>query len=523
MFALLCVFWRLNIFYLGVLSGCYSSAATLEMQITPKVLGENLQPSSFRYQTSTGETFSITRVSYLVSDFGLQRNDGKWLEMTNAVAWMDFEQNRDSIWLPEIPAGEFRAVRFSVGLGTNLNHADVAKFPAGHPLNPNVNGLHWSWQGGYIFMALEGLWRNPAGEGLLGGILIVVGLGSAVLCSVFGAILFGPKGGLIGAVIGLGIARITNVDIRRGLAQSRGLLGQEIQLASKYQDKPENYDQAAVSYYNWLTTVREFSVPKKLPSFLRDYRNASTRNTELRECLFDALLLQTVQRETVEQQVFVLAFTGSAKQEAILQAYLDWYVPKVHSIYSDAKKRIISGVRSAHTAGVDMLGVDLRLPSVGSFLRRIQQGSGFDSDMCALSLKSPAYCGQIAMSLKSLNLPEAEHIAEVLSSQSGSLARSVGEALAKKPAGKLTDLSTILICLVPAWGLAMMLGGACAFATDWPAAVAGIKIKIVGWTIMILGASSPVTGLALIPAALREKRRYQQISKILSQTNTGGR
>ena len=140
------------------------SAATLQVQITPKVSGENLQPASFRYQTSAGESFSVTRVSYLVSDFALQRGDGSWLEVSNSVAWLDYDQNRDSIRLENIPAGEFRSVRFLVGLNTNLNHADVAQFPAQHPLNPNVNGLHWSWQGGYIFMALEGLWRNAGGE-----------------------------------------------------------------------------------------------------------------------------------------------------------------------------------------------------------------------------------------------------------------------------------------------------------------------------------------------------------------------
>ena len=52
------------------------SAATLQIQITPKVSGENLQPASLRYQTSAGETFSITRVSYLANEFALQRNDG---------------------------------------------------------------------------------------------------------------------------------------------------------------------------------------------------------------------------------------------------------------------------------------------------------------------------------------------------------------------------------------------------------------------------------------------------------------
>ena len=152
---------------IGFAIGCIGTpvvGATLEIHITPKVSGDVLQPASFRYQTSAGETFSITRVSYVVSDFELQRDDGSWLEFSNSVAWLDFDQNRDSMRLESIPPGVFRSIRFLVGLNTKMNHADVAKFPAGHPLNPNLNGLHWSWQGGYIFMALEGLWRNAGGQ-----------------------------------------------------------------------------------------------------------------------------------------------------------------------------------------------------------------------------------------------------------------------------------------------------------------------------------------------------------------------
>jgi len=141
-----------------------ASAATLQIQIIPKVSGQPLQPASFRYQTLAGETFSITRVSYLTSDFELQRDDGSWLELSNSVAWLDFYASRDSFRLENIPPGQYRTLRFLVGLNTNLNHAAVARFPAGHPLNPDVNGLYWGWQGGYVFLALEGLWRNSAGE-----------------------------------------------------------------------------------------------------------------------------------------------------------------------------------------------------------------------------------------------------------------------------------------------------------------------------------------------------------------------
>jgi cytochrome c peroxidase len=147
-----------------LLPATVAAGATLEIQVRDTVNGMPVQPASLRYQTSAGETFSVTRVSYLVSDFALQRDDGSWLENSNSVSWLDSEQNRNSVRVANIPPGEFRSLRFLVGLNSNLNHEAITNFPAGHPLNPTVNGLHWSWQGGFICLALEGLWRNSAGE-----------------------------------------------------------------------------------------------------------------------------------------------------------------------------------------------------------------------------------------------------------------------------------------------------------------------------------------------------------------------
>ncbi|MCX6894145.1 MAG: hypothetical protein NTZ16_01270, partial [Verrucomicrobia bacterium] len=138
-------------------------AATLELNVRLAFNGEAIQPSSLRYQTSAGEKFSITRVSWLASGFALQRGDGSWLELTNRVAWFDAERGRDSFRLENLPAENFRSVRFSVGLDEFTNTNNPAQYAAAHPLNPNLNGLHWSWQGGYIFLALEGQWRGAGG------------------------------------------------------------------------------------------------------------------------------------------------------------------------------------------------------------------------------------------------------------------------------------------------------------------------------------------------------------------------
>lgn len=143
--------------------------ASLEIQFTPKFSGEPIQPDSLRYQNSSGETFSITRVSYLLSGFALQRADGSWLELTNEVAWFDMEKSRLSHRIVSVPSGDYRALRFHLGPDVQQNHADVAQFPADHPLNPNLNNLHWSWQGGYIFMALEGMWRERRAPSRPGG------------------------------------------------------------------------------------------------------------------------------------------------------------------------------------------------------------------------------------------------------------------------------------------------------------------------------------------------------------------
>jgi cytochrome c peroxidase len=145
--------------------GCFSSlGASLDIAINPKFSGEPVQPDSLRYETSAKENFSITRVSYLVSGFALQRTDGSWLDLTNEFAWFDLEKSRSTHWIRSIPAGEYRALRFHVGLDEARNHSDPAQYAADHPLNPNLNNLHWNWQGGYIFLAVEGMWRNASGS-----------------------------------------------------------------------------------------------------------------------------------------------------------------------------------------------------------------------------------------------------------------------------------------------------------------------------------------------------------------------
>ena len=119
-----------------------------------------LVPGQTVLTNASGNVLSVTRLDYLLSDFVLERSDARTVVLTNQFAYVSAGAERNRFTLTGVPKDRFTALRFRVGVAPGLNHADPAGLPPGHPLNPAVNGLHWSWQGGYVFLALEGIWRD---------------------------------------------------------------------------------------------------------------------------------------------------------------------------------------------------------------------------------------------------------------------------------------------------------------------------------------------------------------------------
>ena len=145
-------------------AGAAPATHTLRVEVLPRFDGKPLVFDALTNTTATGQRVSVTRLDFLLSQFAVRRPDGVWLEQPDWFAYLSGREGLTSFQLAGLPPGPYDRIRFQVGVPAKENHANPAALPADHPLNPNVNGLHWSWQGGYVFLAIEGDWLRPGGK-----------------------------------------------------------------------------------------------------------------------------------------------------------------------------------------------------------------------------------------------------------------------------------------------------------------------------------------------------------------------
>lgn len=108
------------------------------------------------YVLPSNEKVVFRRLAYILSNFHLVKSDDTKIELSDQYGFIDARLNKTSFTLNNVPTGDYKAIGFSIGLDSNINHGNPNVYGVNHPLAPINNSLHWSWQGGYIFTAIEG-------------------------------------------------------------------------------------------------------------------------------------------------------------------------------------------------------------------------------------------------------------------------------------------------------------------------------------------------------------------------------
>jgi len=115
------------------------------------------------YSKADGQTFTVSKFKYLVSNVKLSRADGTAYAVPDGYYLIDAAKPTSAhIVIDKVPLGDYTGLSFMVGVDAAHNNAT---FQAGD-LN-RANDLYWEWSQEYVFLKMAGTSAQaPAGRGL---------------------------------------------------------------------------------------------------------------------------------------------------------------------------------------------------------------------------------------------------------------------------------------------------------------------------------------------------------------------
>jgi hypothetical protein len=130
-----------------------ATTQNMVLHINPMVSSKPLNFYS-AFTTATGQKFTLSMFRYYVSNIRLMKADGsefkvdgKYLLVTPSTA--DYS-------IGQVPIGDYKGIKFCVGIDSATNHSDPTIYPTTNPLAIQSPAMHWSWNAGYIFTMIEG-------------------------------------------------------------------------------------------------------------------------------------------------------------------------------------------------------------------------------------------------------------------------------------------------------------------------------------------------------------------------------
>lgn len=142
---------------IGCLAAHLARSQELRLDVRPTFQDDGLRLNE---KLEQARAMRVTRLDFLLSGLDLKKKDGTWVESRDWFAYMSAGTGSMIAKGTGTPPGEYAGLRFRIGVDEVTNKSDPHRYAADHALNPQVNGLHWGWMGGYIFLALEGRFPN---------------------------------------------------------------------------------------------------------------------------------------------------------------------------------------------------------------------------------------------------------------------------------------------------------------------------------------------------------------------------
>lgn len=134
----------------------------LTLNILPTWEGSTMVTGKMQYSKPDGEVLQLRTWGMILAKLALVKSDNSLVMLGDGYQWVDVASGRLSFNYPDVPVGTYKGIQFQLGPDSAANHGDPTLWPANHPLNGNLTGLHWGWAGGYVFQAFDGEFKDSA-------------------------------------------------------------------------------------------------------------------------------------------------------------------------------------------------------------------------------------------------------------------------------------------------------------------------------------------------------------------------
>jgi hypothetical protein len=132
--------------------------AALSIEFDNVAGASDLVLNTGNYTNASGETFTVDKLKYYVSNFKLTNIDGTEYVVPQDSCYFLIDESDEDTHDPvvRIPEGEYKTLTFTVGVDSLRNTKDISQRTG--VLDPTGVGadMYWSWNSGYIFMKMEG-------------------------------------------------------------------------------------------------------------------------------------------------------------------------------------------------------------------------------------------------------------------------------------------------------------------------------------------------------------------------------
>ena len=111
------------------------------------------------YKNANGDTMNFSKFDYFLSNFVLVKTDGtEYTVPKDSCYFLCKHDNPDSreITLHNIPAGDYKSVRFVIGVDSAKSVSDISQRTGVLDPAAGASGMYWAWNSGYIFVKTEG-------------------------------------------------------------------------------------------------------------------------------------------------------------------------------------------------------------------------------------------------------------------------------------------------------------------------------------------------------------------------------